>query len=565
MYLKSLHIKNFRLIKDTIITFNKGLNILIGPNNSGKTTIIDALRICFSYKDYRSIRINEDDFYKIKSSPNQKYSDIEFELSFCTVEDFEKAVFIELYNPVTKTLDLTFTFSYNTKKERVQSKVFGGPTKENPVSDEIFDLILNIYLSALRDANRYLTPGRENILSSFFSKLVSEEDKQEMMGEINNNINSSKISDMINESTEKYIETHFKAMIFDEDSINLLMSPIDQDFDSFTKNWKIQLPFGDFDYLELHQNGLGYNNLIYISILLSNLDAIYKNNEESLYISLCIEEPEAHLHPQLQNSFFSYLNRINENTNLQIFITSHSPTLTSKADLNSLILVQDNDNNVTTKNLVNLFSNKGDINFLKKFLDVTKSQLLFAKKLIFVEGFTEALLIPIFAKIYDFDLDKNGIEVVNVSGISFKRFIPLFDEDNDFDSIGVILTDDDRSSLSSAPSNNCKTIMQYKNKKLEVFCSKKTFEFDLIETNGFNSVIWEVFKNKHPSIFKEVNDTQSLFEVFNSKQRYTIKKTEIALDLSEKLMNCDNPEIIPNYIKEAFDYLKGEQYGDKLD
>ena len=354
-------------------------------------------------------------------------------------------------------------------------------------------------------------------------------------------------------------------MIFDEDSINLLMSPIDQDFDSFTKNWKIQLPFGDFDYLELHQNGLGYNNLIYISILLSNLDAISKNNEDSLYISLCIEEPEAHLHPQLQNSFFSYLNRINENTNLQIFITSHSPTLTSKADLNSLILVQDNDNNVTTKNLVNLFSNKDDINFLKKFLDVTKSQLLFAKKVIFVEGFTEALLIPLFAKIYDFDLDKHGVEVVNVSGISFKRFIPLFDEDNDFDSNGVILTDDDRSSLSGDPSNNCKNIMQYKNKKLEVFCSKKTFEFDLIEINGFDSIIWEVFKNKHSSIFKEVNDTQSLFDVFNSKQRYSIKKTEIALDLSEKLMNCDNPDIIPNYIKEAFDYLKGEQYGDKLD
>ena len=72
MYLKSLHIKNFRSIKDTNITFNKGLNILIGPNNSGKTTIIDALRICFSYKDYHSIHITEDDFYKTKSSSNKK-------------------------------------------------------------------------------------------------------------------------------------------------------------------------------------------------------------------------------------------------------------------------------------------------------------------------------------------------------------------------------------------------------------------------------------------------------------------------------------------------------------
>lgn len=51
MYLKKLHVKNFRGIKDSEIHFNKGLNILIGPNNSIKTTIIDALRICLSKGD----------------------------------------------------------------------------------------------------------------------------------------------------------------------------------------------------------------------------------------------------------------------------------------------------------------------------------------------------------------------------------------------------------------------------------------------------------------------------------------------------------------------------------
>lgn len=564
MYLKSLNIEHFRSIQNTNITFNKGINILIGPNNSGKTTIIDALRICFNYKNYHSIHITEEDFYKKnKSTLNREYPDITFDLSFSTEKTREKAIFIELYNPETKTLDLTFIFSYNTKKERIQSKVFGGPTKENPIPDELFDLILNIYLSALRDANRYLTPGRDNILSSFFSKIVSDKDKKEMMNEINNNINNSKISDMINEFTEKYVKTHFKVMIFNDDLINLSMSPIDQNFDTFTKNWKIQLPFNKDNYLELHQNGLGYNNLIYISILLSHLDTI-SNNEESSYFSLCIEEPEAHLHPQLQNSFFSYLNEINADTNLQIFITSHSPTLTSKADLNSLILVQNNNNKIITKNLADIFSNKEDKDFLKKFLDVTKSQLLFAKKIIFVEGFTEALLIPLFAKIYNFDLDKHGIEVVNMEGLSFKRFIPLFDEDNDLNLKGVILTDDDRNQLDGEPSDSCKTIMKNENKKLKVSLSEKTFEFDLIKTNGFDSIVWNVFKNKHPSIFKEVDDIKSLFNIFNSNQ-HSIKKTDIALTLSEKLIDCNNPNIIPHYIKEAFDYLKGEKHENKLD
>ena len=49
MYLKNFCIKNFRAIKEVSFTFDKGLNIIIGENNSGKTAIIDALRICFSY------------------------------------------------------------------------------------------------------------------------------------------------------------------------------------------------------------------------------------------------------------------------------------------------------------------------------------------------------------------------------------------------------------------------------------------------------------------------------------------------------------------------------------
>ena len=61
--------------------------------------------------------------------------------------------------------------------------------------------------------------------------------------------------------------------------------------------------------LELDQNGLGYNNIIYMSILLSRL-SILKEQEDSLFLSLIIEEPEAHLQPQLQNLFFSYLDLI---------------------------------------------------------------------------------------------------------------------------------------------------------------------------------------------------------------------------------------------------------------
>lgn len=556
MYIQELHIKNFRAIKDTKIQFNPGLNILIGPNNAGKTTIIDVLRICLSKGDFNSKTLKLEDFYKVTKKAKDDYPTIEFNLIFCIEEEFEKALFIELYNPINNTLDINFTFNYNIKNQRVKYEIKGGEKKDNPISNEILGFIRNIYLSALRDANRYLTPGRYNIISSFFSELVSEDDKEKMMNEINTNINESQVSKFIIDSNKKHIQDHFDKMTFENEFIELSMTPIDQDFDNFTKNWKIQLPFGHSDHLELYQNGLGYNNLIYISVLLSHLDTLKNSSDENAYISLCIEEPEAHLHPQLQNSFFGYLNKINSLTNIQLFITSHSPTLTSKADLKSLILIQNTGNNVITHNLINSFSNIDDQNFLKKFLDVTKSQLLFSKKVIFVEGISEALLVPVFAKIYNFDLDKYGVEVVNVQGLSFKHFAPLFDDKNNLILKGVILTDDDRTSKCENGSDSYDKIKSLETDKLKVFASRKTFEFELICTNGFKSKIWEIFKKKHPKIFEDIDDFDSLFNVFNSQQKNSIKKADLALTLCEEIKN-ESEEIVPKYIKKAFDYLRG--------
>lgn len=189
-------------------------------------------------------------------------------------------------------------------------------------------------------------------------------------------------------------------------------------------------------------------------------------------------------------------------------------------------------------------------------MDVTKSQLLFSKKVIFVEGISEALLVPVFAKICNFDLDKYGIEVVNVQGLNFKHFAPLFDDKNNLILKGVILTDDDRTSKCENGSDSYDKIKSLETDKLKVFSSRKTFEFELICTNGFKSKIWEIFKKKHPKIFEDIDDFDSLFNIFNSQQKNSIKKADLALILCEEIKN-EREEIVPMYIKKAFDYLRG--------
>src|SRR3989339_850921 len=95
MYLKELHIKNFRCIEDLSLEFNEGLNVIIGENNTGKTAIIDALRLAFSIgMEKREIYLSSDDFFRDKKGNNS--NTIEFDFTFANITDEEQGIFIEL-------------------------------------------------------------------------------------------------------------------------------------------------------------------------------------------------------------------------------------------------------------------------------------------------------------------------------------------------------------------------------------------------------------------------------------------------------------------------------------
>lgn len=564
MYLKTFRIKNFRGIKETTLKFSPGINILIGENNAGKTSVLDALRICLGFKDYNALRVKKKDFNIFNPS-----EDIEFDLSFSIINDYERACFIELYNANTDTLDIHFRFNLNNKSpiEKISSNIWGGENEGQNIPNEIFQLFINVYLSALRDAKKYLSPGRYNILGQFLDeidekKFSDEYDKDEMVEDLNNKIQSSPFLDFVGDVTEEYINKHLTKLTFDENNLNVDISYLSKDFKELGKNLKFAIPLinNRSSTLDLNQNGLGYNNILYISILLSRL-YILKEQQDSLFLSLIIEEPEAHLQPQLQNLFFSYLNTINEDLNknesFQIFISSHSPTLTAKANLNSINILQKFDDNCLNASLCDIIKEKENRDYFHKFLDVTKSQLLFSKRIIFVEGISEALLIPVFANKLGYDLDKKGIEIVIVQGLSFKHFVPLFDNLGSLFFKGVILTDNDKKSEDGEESETFEKIKSYEIENvLEVYNAEKTFEYELLICNDDDSIIFKTFKDFHPKIFKDVSSSekQELFKIFHEKK---IRKADIALELSRKL-KIDSDYNIPSYIEEALKFICGD-------
>ena len=203
----------------------------------------------------------------------------------------------------------------------------------------------------------------------------------------------------------------------------------------------------------LWQNSLGYNNLIYIATVLGDIKEQIAD-DGTPHFALLIEEPEAHLHPQLQLSLYNFLDQANQSNNSQLF----------KVPLNNLILLEKNQ----AYQLGNLFDDREaeniiedtvkndplkDADFhirrkkLERYIDVTKSQLLFAKSGLFVEGISEELLISAFTQVEGYRLEDYRIELVNVRGTSFYPFLYLFNSTDSKKRVNkpvAILTDEDQ-------------------------------------------------------------------------------------------------------------------------
>src|SRR5690606_16361081 len=136
------------------------------------------------------------------------------------------------------------------------------------------------------------------------------------------------------------------------------------------------------------------------------------------------EEPEAHLHPQLQRSVFDKL--FNDNAADQsLIVSSHSPTLAAVAPLKSIINLRCKDASSRAFSLAQLPVTEDELEDLERYLTATRSELLFSRGVIFVEGDAEEALVPVFAESIGCNLDQLGITVCNVAGVNFKPYVKL--------------------------------------------------------------------------------------------------------------------------------------------
>lgn len=446
MYLSDIKIEGFRLFKEKqILHLRKGLNVLVGENGCGKSTVIDAIRLLLNEDEYARNGISEEDFY---SSVDKKewVDNISIKGRFSDLSEDKK---VEYITWLDKNYNAVLNIDIAKKQDRrhnYKRAVWGGEASNSVFEWEILNDIQCVYLPALRDAEKKLKASRGSrlarLLINLSQKTLEEKRKAGELMDIEQDVNNfnaelakkpdiAKANELINESLEKALGTVFAQ--------TTKIQFGDVTFERIVEALRIvffpgKMPAEESVYRNLFENSLGYNNLIYLATILAEFEGL-KENYSSPRI-LLIEELEAHLHPQIQIKVLKYLKEQAEKNDIQIIITTHSATIASATPIENIISFNMAKNGIEITSLSRCVKNKQAKQFINRWMDTTRSTLLFSKGNILVEGLAEALLIPKLAEIYlgslkvdniPKSLEEAGISVINMSGIFFQYFMKLYD------------------------------------------------------------------------------------------------------------------------------------------
>lgn len=626
MHLSEVHIEGYKIFKEKFTAkLNEGLTVIVGENGTGKSAIIDSIRVLLSEDEFGRVGIGESDFHRelSKQSKEKGVDKILIKGLFSGLIDTEQVAYLPWldYSDNTKA---TLNVAIENKEDsfgKYKWNKWGNETVSGIFEAELVEAIRCIYLPPLRNAPEKLQAYKGSRLARLIKNLTNNDDGKQRaeLEDKANQFNNELLKHEAIQDIDKIIKGKIidaVGSVFGQDAM-IQFSEIN--FNRIIERLKLlfyptlmddKKPDKDKMYRELDENSLGYNNILYLATVLAELDGL-KTSETFLKI-LLIEEPEAHLHPQLQSKLLQYLKDQSKKNNFQIIVTTHSPTIAASVGLDAIKVITMPSVIAQPEycELARCGLNDDSKFFLERWLDITKSTLLFARGVLFVEGIAEALIIPelaktvikkyqssFFAEKKPETLEDFGISIINMNGIYFDHFMQLFlgylKDSSDFieeniDKINILcagITDNDpdidtkptKTSL-EVGKNRClymiNELIKYSS-KCRLYSNLKTFEYDLamegVNLKVMHKVLLETFttdgelkakaKEYSETDWSKKNDTEKadaskwlLDRLGNSNP---VGKGEYAQRISHKLYKKEIDLSVPEYIENSIKWIIG--------
>lgn len=641
MYISSLRIRNFRNFLSSNFEFKKGVNTILGENGSGKTNALFALRLLLDESLPRNItKLRDSDFCRNlgdwkghwivisvdfdELSPHEGCQMLKHDAGhmdgsekgtltyyFRPCLKIRKALFeangnaalaqqiideisIEDYEPVFSgraNADFLRDDTYRGLVGDFQNYVFSDPdnkdfkaygVKLSPLHEEVSFT----FVKALRDVVSDLKNYRNSPLIALLKGLESEisdkdsENITTLVSDINNAISEldeiKQVSSGIQNTLHKTVGYTFSPIIDIESSLPSELDKLLQ---------KLSLTVGD-NYIDgysgdLNALSLGGANLIYVALKL--LEYERKQEADKAAQFLVIEEPEAHIHTHIQKTLFEN-HAINKT---QVFLSTHSTHISSVAKISEMNILGLNENHV------DVFQPSSNLNpiecsRIERYLNATRSTLLFAKGVILVEGEAELILIPaLVKKVLGVSLDELGISLISMDSAFFEHISNLFhperirkhcsiitDLDVSIEPLPDDKADDNKYQKSCRNSQKSGLLRKEKldehtkdNDFVNAFYANHTFEVDFIGADNsieLNEVLPSIYQQK-ANIDKSIdlleNDAVEIYGKEILRLAEKVGKGWLSLLISEKVTS---KTYIPKYILDAIAFSCGHKLAPQI-
>lgn len=613
MYISEILIKNYRNFGNAPFKMElRKFTTIIGANNVGKTNLLESIGLILSQDitmfKKRMLQIEDINyttrlnFKKDVLNESISYEKIQFpevtvQLTFEEMNNKQLSVVGDWFS--TKTMEkakLTYEFkpSNNFDKETwikeqrekikqlksgkedikeddllhfiefpiksYQYVIYGGNDRTNRVDPYFLSMLKLELLDALRDAKRELIANGDYKLLYRILNQGNEnayEDIKEVLNTLDEKIKNNK---QLKELKKTLISQLNKISLQGSGENNIDFNFTTLETGEILK--KLSLIYGQ-DPITIERNGLGRNNLLYISLILSHLAP--EENIDVCFRVVGIEEPEAHLHPHLQKHLANNIEQINASRDdLQIILTSHSTHITSSLNTDNMVILYKNGADVKKHYITDGFKDdkkgKHHRHYLEKYLDATNSSMFYARRIILVEGIAEQILVPVlFNLTYGRTLDSIGCNVINVNGVAFKHFLEIIK--NGYFIKCAVLTDGDEGKKTENRATNLKRDYEKPYRNIKVSINKETFEKELIEANKDGKgkkVLLKAFNSTRPKLGPEYSEKISNQEIGNEEFFSMIEeyKSEFAFNLGDELKKIGKSDFnVPTYIEKVFEFI----------